>query len=226
MGSLPYHGNWIAVNPVNPQTIYVTTLTGLLMKSTNGGSAWTQIWNAPNGNMISQVTVDPANPTTVYTAVTSFAPGKHVWKSTNEGSTWTNITGDLPDLPVDAIRPDRRSSNMLYLGTDLGMFYTTNGGTNWIHDETFPNTIVNDLGITSDSNLVALTYGRGMLKSPLPVIGAPSAPTMIVTAPNGGENWTVGTSQTITWSQSGVSSVKIEYSTNGGSGWSPMYCIF
>ncbi|HEV8537370.1 MAG TPA: T9SS type A sorting domain-containing protein, partial [Bacteroidota bacterium] len=132
------------------------------------------------------------------------------------GSSWTSINGNFPtDLPVNSVAIDPSNDLNLYIGTDLGMWSTADGGATWIKDDGFPNSAVVMLGVTSNNYLVAATHGRSMFKAALN-----TGPFITVTSPNGGENWNVGTTHNITWSQGGIANVMLEYSTNAGSTWS------
>jgi hypothetical protein len=98
-----------------------------------------------------------------------FSAGQKIFKTTNRGESWTNITGNLPDLPLADIVAHPTNSNNLYLGTDFGCFKTTNGGTTWNRwNIGMPNaTIISEMGLISNAPqyfIVASTYGRSMFK--------------------------------------------------------------
>lgn len=131
------------------------------------------------GFPVSSITVDPSDPTggTAYVTIMGFNTSqtdgkpKHVFKTTDMGLTWTNITGDLPDAPADAFAIDPNDKNILYVGTDVGVFMSTNNGTNWT--EYGPSNGAGALpavAITKLEPIVAngvrklrvSTYGRGM----------------------------------------------------------------
>src|SRR5262249_27023271 len=112
-----------------------------------------------------------------FNANTPTAPG-HVFRTVNglSGSaTWTNISGDLPDLPVNAIAIDPTSSpHILYVGTDIGVFQSVNGGTNWPYlSNGHPNVSVFGLDrhpVTGQ--IVSSTHGRGMFELITASLGA------------------------------------------------------
>jgi hypothetical protein len=94
----------------------------------------------------------------------------HVFKTTDTGATWINISSDLPDVPVNAIVLDPAApTTKIYVGTDLGVMGTSNGGTNWQpFNNGMPNVPVFDLVFNQTTNtLVAATHGRGMFKATL-----------------------------------------------------------
>ena len=91
-----------------------------------------------------------------------FAP--YIWKSTDFGRTFTSIVNNIPAGPVNVIREDPRDANVLYVGTDFGVYVSTNGGRQWqVLGANLPSGQVSDLQIhPRDLVLVAATYGRGM----------------------------------------------------------------
>jgi hypothetical protein len=108
--------------------------------------------------------IDPTASTTAYAVRSDFGSGGHVFKTTN-GATWTNISGNLPDLPVWSIAIDPRpSTHVLYIGTDNGAYVSYDQGTTWSSfGAGLPNVQVHDLELnTTTSILAAGTYGRGL----------------------------------------------------------------
>jgi len=94
-------------------------------------------------------------------------PG-HVFKTTNGLSgtpTWTDISGDLPDVPANCIALDP-TTGTIFLGTDIGIFESSNGGVNWTYDsDSLPTVAV--FGLDRNPNtgqIVASTHGRGMFE--------------------------------------------------------------
>jgi hypothetical protein len=89
----------------------------------------------------------------------------HIYKTTNFGETWIDISGDLPDIPVNdvIVTPNERN---LYIATDVGVFYSLNDGLTWeLVGQGCPNVIVTDISYhVGEQFLVAATYGRGMYK--------------------------------------------------------------
>jgi photosystem II stability/assembly factor-like uncharacterized protein len=87
-----------------------------------------------------------------------------IFKTTDKGGTWTNITGNLPDIPVNALLEDPHSDKVLWIGTDQGVFKTVNGGTSWYRwmDGMPGGAIVTDLDYAPANPpfIVAGTYGR------------------------------------------------------------------
>jgi photosystem II stability/assembly factor-like uncharacterized protein len=115
---------------------------------------------------------------TVYATVSTFntATGTgHVFKSTNFGATWINIDGTgatgIPDVPAHTIAIDPANTQRLYVGTDIGVFVSIDGGANWARENTgFANVIVESLVIknTAPRYIYAFTHGRSVFRAPLP----------------------------------------------------------
>jgi ligand-binding sensor domain-containing protein len=87
-----------------------------------------------------------------------------VFKSTDNGRTFRSIAGNLPAGPVNVIIEDPRNANVLYVGTDFGVFVSTDGGARWnVVGANLPSVQVSDLQYHErDQVLVASTYGRGL----------------------------------------------------------------
>lgn len=131
----------LAVAPTDPNTIYVGSTDVVLQVTTNalaGTSAtWTNIssnTSLPNRS-ITAIVVDPNAATSAYVTFSGFSGYGdslgHVFMTTNTGSTWTDISGDLPNIPVNTIVVDPVVAGTIYVGTDIGTFYTTNTGISW-----------------------------------------------------------------------------------------------
>ncbi len=178
----------IAVKKGLANVILVGTADGNVQLTTNGGSNWTNVTKSPLPNRyVMEVAIQDAN--VMFAAYGGFAqntPGAsgHVYKTTNGGQTWTNIshTGQangLPDLPVLAMVLDSTAPGTIYAGTDLGVYRTTDGGNSWTPFNTgLPRVAVFDLALQSYPNgkryLVAATHGRSQFRYDL---GADSQPT-------------------------------------------------
>lgn len=112
---------------------------------------------------VGQILVDPTNAQVAYYVRDQFGGG-HVFKTTNGGGNWVNISGNLPDIPTHAIALDtRQATSALYVGTDQGVFQSINGGQSWsLYGSGLPNTVVANLVLSTSKNfLLAGTHGRG-----------------------------------------------------------------
>jgi hypothetical protein len=165
----------LAVVPKSPQVVVVTSDSVVQMTDNIFARqpVWTDIGDAnlPTGRAYSSIAVSPSNPDTIYVGVMGFGTGYgsglgHVFKGvkTSAGFTWTNITGNLKDVPVNSILVDPAASNEVYIATDAGVWLTTDDGSNWVpYGEGLPHSAVVQLKIstTGPRLLVAATHGRG-----------------------------------------------------------------
>ena len=174
----------IAVAPSDSKTIYVGSDRGEIEVTADGGTTWASIvTTALPTRAVTQIAVDPTTATTAYATFSGFGTcnnsavicdGKgHVFKgATTAGvTTWLDISGTttrLPDIPVNAmvIDPDDNAHNTLYVGTDIGAFFTTDGGVNWAPlgaADSMPNAQILSLTLHDPSRtLRAATHGRGL----------------------------------------------------------------
>ena len=179
--------SWIGVLPTlvnGRELLYAGASDGRISVSTtvdgSAVAAWTAIDKAPLPNRaVTQVLPDAADATgnTVYATFSGFndatptTPG-HVFLSTNGlgAATWTDISGDLPDIPVNAIAVDQTKDQgqpitALYVGTDVGVFESLDGGAHWRRlSRGMPNVAVFALATNRNGRLVAATHGRGMFE--------------------------------------------------------------
>jgi hypothetical protein len=166
------------------EVIYTGAADGRISRSSNvdataGLATWATISGvAPlPGRFVTEIEVDPGDPTgnTAIAAFSGFnvntpsSPG-HVFRTTNglSGSpTWTNLSGDLPDIPVNSIAIDFTATpHTLYAGTDIGVFQSVNNGTNWIYLSN-GHPVVSVFGLDrnrSTGQIVSSTHGRGMFE--------------------------------------------------------------
>jgi photosystem II stability/assembly factor-like uncharacterized protein len=148
-----------------------------LRYTTNGGATWTDVPSAQLPNRyITDIAVDPANPNNVVATFSGFG-APHVYRTTNGGTVWRNISGNLPDTPVNAVAVDYTTSpESIFVGTDVGVFWSADGGTTWGDtSESLPQTVVMDLRIDG-SSLIAATHGRSAWMSSLPLPLPPPLP--------------------------------------------------
>lgn len=157
----------IAAAPSNNQWVYVGTDDGNVWRTSNGGTNWANITAGLPTRWITRVAVDPYDENTVYVTLSgyrydSYLP--HVFRSTNGGQNWQDISGDLPEAPVNDIIVDPLVDSALYAATDFGVFVSWNLGQNWqMLGDNLPNVPVVDLRMHNPTHtLVAATYGRSM----------------------------------------------------------------
>lgn len=180
-GSRLTNGKYSAmeISPTNPERIYAASDNGKIYRRDVAGETWTNITSplfpTSNSNFITGIAIsrDPStNGLTAWVAFSGYTAGKKVFKTTNGGITWTNVSAGLPNVPVNCILFDSvhgQSVNALYVGTDLGVYYRNDVLGTWQPYNTgLPVIRVNDLEIIASENMIyAGTFGRGLWKSPL-----------------------------------------------------------
>jgi photosystem II stability/assembly factor-like uncharacterized protein len=140
---------------------------GRVFLTSNGGVSWSQATAPPNNGLsLSHIWFDTTNADVVYLAsVAPNASSTHLWKSTNFGLTWAAIDGGgFPTgVPVDVVKNDPLDPAVLYAGTHLGVYRSTDGGTIWQRfGGGMPLVEVTDVYVSPDASLVrASTFGRG-----------------------------------------------------------------
>jgi len=158
----------ICMSPLNDQILYAGTDNGNVQVTADGGNTWTLVSLSLPNRWVTRATADPADLYTAYVTYSGYRFGEsvaHIYKTEDLGATWTSISGDLPDMPVNdlIVTPALRH---LYIATDIGVFYSTDQGLHWeLVSEGLPNVVITDLTYHAPDNiLVAATYGRGMYK--------------------------------------------------------------
>jgi PKD repeat protein len=160
----------MTIDPSNNNIMYACC-NERVYKSTDGGYSWTgNIAGGTNSyEFITCIRVSPTNSNEVWITKSGFASGKKVYRSTNGGSTWENMSLNLPNLPFNSIAIEGNTANGIYIGSDQGVFYKDNTMSSWIDfDSNLPNVIVNELEIYYPTQKIrACTYGRGVWESDL-----------------------------------------------------------
>lgn len=150
--------------------LYAGTDDGVISITENGGENWTQIKSfpgVPEYTYVSDLCADRFDENVVYATFDNlkrddFKP--YVYKSTDKGKSWSTITGNLPEngtvhtIVQDFVRPE-----LLFVGTEFGVFFTIDNGKNWVHLKSgIPTIQVRDIAIQErESDLVVATFGRG-----------------------------------------------------------------
>jgi photosystem II stability/assembly factor-like uncharacterized protein len=165
-----FNGNLfaLAVAPSDNQYVYAAALTQVKVSKNQGGS-WTDITSGlpTSGNGFNYIAVDNNDPEHVYVALSAYSDGNKVYESSDAGITWENISGTLPNIPVNTIMYFPDSQDGIYIGTDLGVFYRDNTMSDWIpFMNGLPNVMVHELEYsTGDNKIYAATYGRSIWRS-------------------------------------------------------------
>ncbi len=162
----------ISESPITPGIIWVGTDDGNVQVTQNDGGEWTNVRgnvpDVPEGIWVSRVEASRFKDGTCYLTFDghrsdNFKP--YVFKTTDYGQTWTNISANLPDGgPVYVIREDLKNKNLLFLGTEFKVFFSIDGGQKWTDlGLNMPTVAFHDLQIhPRDNDLIAGTHGRGI----------------------------------------------------------------
>ena len=162
----------IGLNKAKPEIIYAGTDNGLLWKTTDTGGTWTKL--TPEGvpdRWVTHITVKPTDPKTLYVSFSGFRQGDqkaYLFKSTNGGETFKDISANLPRAPInDVVLVGRR----LYIASDLGVYTSSTRRIRWLSlGANLPNVPLNDLRwIAKNKTLFVGTFGRGIYKIRPPI---------------------------------------------------------
>lgn len=213
----------MATSATQPSTLAIvcgTATAGKVYVTNDLGVTWVdKLWPAGAPGSASTIWIDTTNPSVMYVASASSDSTKldRLWKTTNGGTSWAPLNGTLAapngfpyGVAVHVIKNDPTDAQVLYAGTDFGVYQSTNGGATWTRLGTgLPLVGVRDLWISPDGSLVrAASYGRGVwelrtgpsvLMLPqgwfwAPVNGSVSVTAMVTDSPG---------SQDVTWNATG-----------------------
>ena len=162
----------ISESPLVDGLLYVGTDDGLVQVSEDGGQNWRKVAEFPHLDVpeyafVSDIEASLHDPDTVFVVLYNYKQGDfkpYVVKSTDRGNTWISIAGDLPQRgPTYAIAQDHVKPDLLFVGTEFGLFFTLDGGTKWTaYKSGLPTIAIRDLEIQRRENDLAVgTFGRG-----------------------------------------------------------------
>jgi len=170
------------VDSSSPYLGFAGTTDGKIFKCTSltgSSDTWNDVTPVNNnGAYVRRIVVDLNNKQHIYACYSGYnnndTTKKHVLYSSNQGTNWSDISGDLPDVPVHSLVIDPNDSLTLYIGTETGVYQTTNGGTNWANVSSgMPSYVPVDRLVlqTGTNKLFAFTHGRSVFvtTSPIPV---------------------------------------------------------
>jgi hypothetical protein len=181
----------IAIAPASSAIVYAGTSWGKVWRSSDSGATMANWKNITIGTItgsktlptrgIAHLAVHPADPDIVYLAFSGFGsatpttPG-HVFRGTSTDGwitwKWEDISSNLPDIPANAVAIDLTSPNIIYIGTDIGVFWTADGGLSWSDfGAGLPNVVISDLALNATGDVLrAATYGYGMFERRLALV--------------------------------------------------------
>ena len=157
-------------SPLLEGLIYTGTDDGLLSITEDGGKTWRRVESfpgVPEWTYVTDVFPSPRAVDTVFVALNNWQRGDfqpYLVKSTDRGRTWTSIAGDLPARhPVYSVIQDHVNGDLLFAGTEFGVFVTVDGGNHWAQLKGgLPVAQVRDMAVQRrETDLVLGTFGRG-----------------------------------------------------------------
>jgi uncharacterized protein (TIGR03437 family) len=221
----------IAVAPSDSNTVYIGTTNSKVQVTTDAGSgvaasgvaesgvaasgvaSWTDRSAGLPSRTVTDLAVDPIDPATAYVSFSGFPaatdiPG-HVLRTTNGGASWTDVSGNLPNLPVNAIVVDADLPQTLYAGTDAGVMVTSDGGATWSSlGQGLPRVVVDSLVLQRHSRVLrAATHGRSVWEILVPLSSASLQPAIGSISPASADLGGPGFTLSVTGSNFGSSTV-------------------
>jgi len=162
----------IGVSPVLSNVIWAGTDDSHVWYTVDGGTNWIDVSASLPYRWVTRVIPDHQSETGAYVTFSGLKwqdPQPHVFKTTDLGFSWTDISSNLPDAPVNAFAVDPVNTNWLFVGTDLGAYSSSNGGTSWNYiSPDLPIVSVYDMKIHPTGHfLVFGTHARSMYKMDL-----------------------------------------------------------
>jgi len=165
-------GNIVAFSEssVNENLLYAGTDDGLIQITSDGGANWSKkstFNDVPNMTYVNMLLASSHKEGTVYAVFNNHKKGDfkpYIMKSSNKGESWISIVGNLPERgSVYAIAEDHVNPDLLFAGTEFGVFFTTDGGVNWVQLKSgLPTVAIRDIAIQKRENdLVLASFGRG-----------------------------------------------------------------
>ena len=161
----------LAVSHTNPDVVvaakrvrYEYSVPGVLYATTDGGNNWNDITaGLPDSLYYTSVEIHETDPGTFYVTLGGFSTGVKVFKTTNSGASWQNISFNLPNLPANCIK-QIPGTNDLMLAMDVGVYVLPANSTSWnLTASGLPNVIVSDIEFNQALNKVYVgTFGRGI----------------------------------------------------------------
>lgn len=149
----------IGISTQTTNKIYIGTSNGRILATSDNGANWTLNTGYP---YVSDFAVDDNNDNVCY-VVFGGTGSSHVLKTTNGGVSWQNITNGLPSIAANAVILRTAPPRMIFVGTDLGVYQSTNDGANWVSfNSALPLVEIYDMKYKQSAGiLLAATHGRG-----------------------------------------------------------------
>jgi len=155
--------------------IWAGTDDGHVWITTDYGTNWIDRTTGLPNRWVTRVLADPTDENIAYVTFSGlkwYDPQPHVFRTTNQGQNWNGISSNLPDAPINAIAVDPQRPNILFVGTDLGAYFSINTGQSWQYlSSALPLVSVYDMKVHDTANYLAIgTHARSMYKLNLSLI--------------------------------------------------------
>jgi uncharacterized protein (TIGR03437 family) len=187
----------IGISPSSPRTVATGSSDGKVYVNANAGpggyNGWVDVSTGLPGRAVNQVAFDPLDSNAFYVTLSGFSgfltndKAGHVFKTSDSGQTWSDISSNLPNIPVNDIVLDPDLPGTIYIATDIGVFQSTDDGTTWSTLSTgLPRVVVQGLTLHRASRtLRAVTRGRSAWDLSIPLPAASKAPHVASYSPTG-----------------------------------------
>jgi photosystem II stability/assembly factor-like uncharacterized protein len=172
----------VAASAVDGNVVWAGTDDGNVWVTQNGGTVWTHVDVPGRSEWVTRVETDPFAAGTAYVTFSGYRNASRlprIFRTVNFGASWADISGDLPDVPLNCVNadPDPAMRGRLFVCSDFGVYVTDNYGLSWSALGTgMPSVVVTDLDLIEPSRqLFAGTYGRSIYVYSLSQLGPADA---------------------------------------------------
>lgn len=161
----------LAESPVKAGVLWAGTDDGKVWITQNGGEAWTDLTAslppAVKGLWMTRIEASHFDAQVAYLVVEGYRTGNYgafAYRTADGGKTWQSVAANLPaDEPVKVLREDPKNENLLFAGTEFGLYVSLDRGGSWVKYPNLPTVAVDDLVIQArDADLVIATHGRSL----------------------------------------------------------------
>ncbi len=170
------------IAPANPDYIYI--YDGFNIRVTkDGGTTWTS-YSLPTNRALTYIISHPEDPEKIYASFSGYTNGEKCYVSDNSGSSWNNISYNLPNIPMECLAFNEEDNEKLFIGTDWGIYFIDKTMSQWqSFNEGLPNVMITEMEIHQETKtLFASSYGRGVWSrqlSSLPKITFQNPPSQL-----------------------------------------------
>ncbi len=166
----------VSLSPVDTRVLWVGTDDGLVWVSSNSGTSWTNVTPPGAHAWVTDIAPDAFDAHAAYLSVTGYRQGDktpYLRATRDLGQSWQDLSGGLPQLPVDSVLSDAIWKGRLFAGTDVGVSWSDDGGATWSDLRGgMPYGVIMDLTEHGPTNtLWAASYSRGLFTYDLAQLG-------------------------------------------------------